>query len=67
MSEIESAGAFDNRFVSLRAVVIRLQAGRSGVPVRAEARDFSLLQNAQAGFGVHPAPYSVGTKGLAWG
>jgi hypothetical protein len=37
------------------------QAGQSRVRIPVEARDFSLLQNAQTGSGVHPASCSVGT------
>jgi hypothetical protein len=45
---------------SLVGIVTRLRAGRSGVRIPVEARDFSLLQNVQTGSGAHPASYSVG-------
>jgi hypothetical protein len=41
-------------------IVTELRAGRSRFAIPVGARDLS-LENVQAGFGVHPASYSVGT------
>ena len=43
----------------IRCVIVaaRLQAGRSGVRMRTEARDFSAFQNIQNSFAAHPASY----------
>ena len=40
-------------------LVTRLRAGRSGVWIPVEARDFSLLQNVPIGSGACPASYSM--------
>ena len=40
--------------------VTRLRAGRSGVRILVEARDFSLLRNVPIGSGDRPASYSMG-------
>jgi len=43
----------------------KLQAGQSGVRIPAQARDFSLLQNVQTGYGPHPASYLM-FPGINW-
>jgi hypothetical protein len=56
-------------------VVARLRAGRSGVLVTTDPRDWSLFINAKTGSGAHPARYSVSSwgsfpernAGRAWG
>ena len=48
-------------------IVARLWAGRSGIRFWAGERDFSVLQNAQTGFGAHPISYLMGTDVLFWG
>jgi len=40
--------------------VTRLRAGRSGVRIPVEAKDFSLLRNIPIGSGDRPASYSMG-------
>jgi len=40
-------------------LVTRLRAGRSGVWIPVEARDFSLLQNVSNGSGACPVSYSM--------
>ena len=50
-------------FLSRSSVVVlvtRLRAGRSGVRILVETRDFSLLQNVHIGSGVRPASYFMG-------
>jgi len=46
---------------SVVGLATRLQAGRPGIRIPVGLRDFSLLQNVQAGPGAHLASYSVGT------
>jgi hypothetical protein len=48
-------------------LMARLRAGRSGVRIPVGARDFSLLQNIEAGFGANLTSYSVGTGVLSQG
>ena len=47
--------------VRLVGIVTRLWAGRYGVGISAETKDFSLPQNFHTGSGVHPASFSLGT------
>jgi hypothetical protein len=46
------------RWNSVVGIETRLQAGRSRVPILAEARNFSMIQNIQTDAAVHPALYS---------
>ena len=50
---------------SSASIATRLRAGRSGVRIPAEARDFSPLQNVGSGSGAHTASYSLGTSVLS--
>ena len=45
----------------------RLRAGRSGVRIPVGGRDFSVLQNIEAGFGANLTTYPVGTGVLSPG
>ena len=49
------------------SIATRLGAARSGVRIPADAEDFFLLQNVQAGSGVHLASYSIGTAVISTG
>lgn len=49
------------RWNSVVSMVPKLWAGRSGIRISAETRDFSLLQKVQTGCWAHPASCSVGT------
>ena len=53
-----------NDLLAFMFYAVRL-CGQCRVWFLAWARDFSLLQNVQAGSGVHPDPYAMGTKNFS--